>query len=299
MKSKKLLWSMSLFLMASICGCQGKDSNSLQGKNTETTTEATEVMELVEETEPEILHFVDAHGQWYDAEIKDNVKKHNYNWESLSCDGQELIYDDDNYYIRKGIDVSKYQGNIDWQSVKDDGFEFVIIRIGYRGYGESGQLKEDETFHSYIEGAQAVGLDVGVYFFSQAINEAEAVEEADFITKLLEGYQINMPVVFDPELIQNDEARTDNVTGEQFTRNTIAFCRRIEEAGLEPMLYSNMYWEAFIFNMEELEEIPVWYADYEAKPQTPYAFEYWQYSEHGVVNGVENECDLDVQFIKK
>ena len=182
------------------------------------------------------------------------------------------------------------------EKVKNAGYDFAIIRIGYRGYGSSGVLKEDTAFAKHIEGAQKAGMDVGVYFFAQAINEQEALEEANFVLDSLKEYELQLPVVYDPELIRNEDARTNNVSGEQFTKNTIAFCNAIKDAGFEPMIYSNMFWEAFLFDMTQLQDYPIWYADYETIPQTPYDFTMWQYSEKGIVDGIEGNVDLNIWF---
>lgn len=162
-----------------------------------------------------------------------------------------------------------------------------------------GTLNLDKRFHENIKAAQQAGLDVGVYFFSQAVNEEEAREEADFVLKHLKGYDLELPVAYDPESILYDEARTDDVTGEQFTKNAEVFCRRIRKAGYEPMIYSNMLWEAFELDLEKLSEYPVWYADYEPLPQTPYDFAMWQYTSSGKVDGIEGSVDLNIQFIEK
>ena len=140
---------------------------------------------------------------------------------------------------------------------------------------------------------------MGIYVFSQAVNEEEALEEAQLIIDNLKGLELQLPVVFDPELIRDDDARTDEVSGEQFSKNTIAFCEKVKEAGFEPMIYSNMYWEAFLFDLEELAEYPIWYADYEKVPQTPYKFTFWQYSESGHVDGIDGKTDLNVWFVAK
>ena len=246
---------------------------------------------------PQTLHFVDAWGEWFDADINTEVAAHIYDWNCLENTENGISYEgDERYYIRKGIDVSHHQGRIEWDKVKSAGYDFAILRIGYRGYGETGSLNVDRTFHDNIKGAKEAGMDVGVYFFSQAVNEEEALEEAQLVIDTLEGYELELPVVYDPELIRDASARTDMVTGEQFTRNTIVFCEKIRKAGYQPMIYSNMYWEAFIFDMKELEDYPVWYADYEELPQTPYQFELWQYTESGYVHGIEGVTDLDVQF---
>lgn len=249
-------------------------------------------------TQAGTLHFIDAWGEWHDADVIGGLKKYPYNLDALKVDGNNVSYTaDDGYTIRFGIDVSKWQGKIDFNKVKESGVEFVIIRLGFRGYGQAGNIKEDVKFHENIKAAKEAGLDVGVYFYAQAINEEEALEEAEFVLKTIEGYELDLPVVYDPELIRDDTARTDNVTGEQFTKNTIAFCEAIKAAGYEPMIYSNMIWEAFLFDMSQLQEYKFWYADYEPSPQTPYHFEFWQYSEKGRVKGISGNVDLNIQFM--
>ena len=210
-----------------------------------------------------------------------------------------ISYEDDKYTSRFGVDVSKYSGHINWEKAKEDGVEFAIARIGFRGYGKSGAIHADETAMVNIKGAKDAGIDVGVYFFSQAINEKEAIEEADFILDMLDGMPLEMPIVFDPEHILHDEARTDNVSKEQFTKNCIAFCNRVKEAGYEPMIYANMKWQAYDLDMGLLKDIPFWYADYEKLPQSPYMFEIWQYSQAGHLDGFNGAIDFNVQFIPK
>ncbi len=249
--------------------------------------------------ESEILRFVDARGEWYEAEIRPDVRKHDYDWSCLTNTEEGIQYiGDERYTMRRGIDVSEYQGEIDWGKVKAAGYDFAFLRIGYRGYGEKGTLCVDSKFQQNIVNAQNAGVEVGVYFFSQAVNEAETLEEVQLVLEQLKGHNPELPVVFDPERIRDDAARTDDVTGEQFTRNTILFCEKMKEAGYEPMIYSNMVWEAFEYDMKALEEYPIWYADYEPAPQTPYYFSFWQYSEKGSVDGIEGKVDLDVQFCR-
>lgn len=253
--------------------------------------------EQSEEQEKDILHFVDVFGEEYEVEIDPDIPKHDYDLDAFVRDGDKLTYDDDKYTSRLGIDVSHHQGNIDWQAVASQGFEFAILRIGYRGYGEEGKVCPDTKYAEYIRGAKDAGMDVGVYFFAQAVNEDEAREEAEFVLKTLDGEKLDLPVVYDPESILDAEARTDDVTGEQFTKNTKVFLETVAEAGYEPMVYSNMLWEAYELDLKELEGIPVWYADYEPLPQTPYDFSMWQYYNEGTVNGISGACDLDIQLI--
>lgn len=288
MKKTLILLLATLLLFA---GCSSTNSKTPVSK--ENSMQDIEVPNITETP----LRFVDAWGEWHDTTINPNVAAHNYDWSYLTNDATGISYiGDANYTYRTGIDVSYYQGDIDWKKVKNAGYEFAILRIGYRGYGDAGILRVDERFYANLEQAQDAGLDVGVYFFAQAVNETEAVEEADFVLGLLKGYELQLPVVYDPELIRDTEARTDNVTGAQFTQNTIAFCEKIKSAGYEPMIYSNMVWEAFLFDMEQLQEYPFWYADYEAVPQTPYDFSIWQYTEKGRVDGIEGNVDLNIQF---
>lgn len=256
----------------------------------------------VESTEEEqnVLDFVDAHGEHYTVEINEAVEKNPYDNELfVKDDNHKISYEDKKYTSRLGVDVSVFQGHIDWEQVKAAGYEFAILRIGYRGYGEEGTLNADEKFEQNLENARKAGMDVGVYFFSQAVNEEEAKEEADFVLEHLRGQELQMPVVYDPEHILEDEARTDEVTGEQFTDNAETFCKAVEEAGYDAMIYSNMLWEAYELDLEKLSDYPIWYADYEALPQTPYRFCMWQYSSTGSVPGIEGNVDLNIQLLKK
>lgn len=229
-----------------------------------------------------------------------DISKHQYNWSCLKNDDTGISYEgDDRFYIRKGIDVSSHQEEIDWEAVKDDGIEFAFIRIAYRGYSDDGVLLPDEYALDNIRKATAAGIDVGVYVFSQAVNEEEAIEEARFAIDLLGDTKIPLPVVYDPENINDAEARTDDLSADQITKNTIAFCEKIREAGYSPAIYSNLKWEVLYFNMEKLKEYDFWYADYNSEPKTPCNFRFWQYSTKGTVKGIKGNADLNVEFIKK
>lgn len=276
----------------------GEELESIDSETEIETTRAEEPDETDVEKE-ETLTFVDVFGEEYQTVIVPEVEKVKYDKDVFVHDGSKLFYEDDEYYSRIGVDVSHHQGIIDWQRVKNQGYDFAFIRLGYRGYGQSGTVNLDRTFDRNIEMAHQAGLDVGVYFFSQAINEEEAEEEANFVINHLSGYSLELPVVYDPESILDDDARTDNVSGEQFTRNTAVFCKKIEDAGYQAMIYSNMLWEAFEFDLTQLRSYPIWYADYEPKPQTPYSFDFWQYSNEGIVDGIQGRTDVDIQLIEK
>lgn len=195
---------------------------------------------------------------------------------------------------RPGIDVSAYQGNIDWQQVADSGIEFAMIRLGYRGYG-TGVLVEDKYALTNIQGALAAGLDVGVYFFSQALNVEEALEEVDFILQRIQGYEITMPVVFDWEFV-NDEARTANMDARTLTDCYLAFCEAISEAGYTPMSYFNWYQSENNIYIKELEDYPYWLALYQNRMTFPYKIDMWQYTCTGRVPGIQGDVDINVYF---
>lgn len=269
------------------------------------------------ESETEIFHFVDVLQNEYTAELNPKVKKMSYDLGNLKTEGIKKVYrvKEDEFYpryeekdipqcSRVGIDVSHHNGDIDWEKVREDGYDFAFLRIAYRGYGQEGSLNVDKKFADNYAGAEKAGLDVGVYIFAQATNEEEAVEEADFVLKILDGQPLQLPVVYDPESILEPgtgepvkTARTYGVTAEQFTKNSVAFCKRIEEAGYRPGIYANMKWEAYNLDLSELSDASVWYADYEDLPQTPYDFEFWQYTNTAKVSGVNGEVDLNIQIM--
>lgn len=265
------------------------------------TPEEKEIGEIATKNMPQgkAFSYVDARGIGHVAHLDESAKMNNYDENKIIKKKNKVLYNDSAYKIRQGLDVSKHNSNIDWKKVKASGYDFVFIRIGYRGYGTEGKICLDEKFAENINGAKAAGLDTGVYFFSQAINEKEAKEEAEFVLKNLAGRKLELPVVFDPESILDAKARTDEVTGEQFTKNTIKFCETINANGYKSMVYANMIWESDYLSMSKLKNIPFWYADYEKKPQSPYEYEVWQYTSKGHIDGVKGRVDLNVMFEKK
>lgn len=222
------------------------------------------------------------------------LKQNDYVW--TSDEGVMSKTSPKNRKMSYGIDISKHNGNIDFKKVKEAGFEFAFIRIAYRGYGKVGNLKEDEMYRTNLKNAKEAGLKIGAYVFSQAINEEEALDEAKFAVDLLKGYSLDLPLVFDPETIKGDTARTDNVEGLQFTKNAIVFCEEIKKSGFTPAIYSNLVWEDYYYDLSKLQDYDIWYADYSNIPQTPYNFKYWQFSEVGIVDGVDGLVDLNVMI---
>ncbi|MCR5624482.1 MAG: glycoside hydrolase family 25 protein [Lachnospiraceae bacterium] len=240
--------------------------------------------------------FMDAEGSKHEFYLDNEATMVESDKSKFELKDGYMTYNDDGYETKIGIDVSFYQNEIDWEQVKEAGIDFAFIRVGYRGYSE-GKLMIDDTFEQNYAGAKEAGIEVGLYIFSQAINEDEAREEAKFCVDALDGRELDYPIIFDPESILHDEARTDDVTKEQFTANTLAFCDEIEKNGYESGLYANLMWQAYMLNMAELKDVTMWFADYSSKPQTPYAFKYWQYSCTANVPGVPTECDINIELI--
>lgn len=205
-------------------------------------------------------------------------------------------YTKDGLYALTGIDVSFYQQEIDWQAVAADGIDFAIIRLGYRGYTEGG-LFTDSLFTQHIQGALDAGLEVGVYFFSQAITPEEAQQEADYVLAALEGYELTYPVAFDWEPITpGNNARTDGLDNTTLTQCAKAFCTRIREGGYTPAVYFNQDMGYLTFDLEELAEFPFWLAKYGSEPDFYYNFSLWQYSNAGTVAGIQGNVDLNLDF---
>ena len=193
-----------------------------------------------------------------------------------------------------GIDVSKWNGNIDWNAVKNSGVSYVIIRCGYRG-SSTGVLVEDPKFRSNIKGAQAAGLKVGVYFFSQAVNEVEAVEEASMALSLVSGYGLNYPIFLD---VESSGGRGDGVSKETRTAVCKAFCQTIQNSGYSAGVYANKTWFTEKINTSSLTGYKIWLAQYASTPTyTATRYDMWQYSSKGHVSGISGYVDMNISYM--
>lgn len=282
-------------LLAVAGGCKKESEKPVQSEQ-EVSEEAASG--IVIEDKEETYTFTDVYGNYYEADLLEDVPLCAYDYDRLTEENGFKYYLDENgeKLSRPGIDVSEYQTEVDWNQVKDSGIEFAMIRLGYRGYGEAGTLVEDAMYRKHIEGALEAGLEVGVYFFSQAVNKEEVLEEAEFVLERIRDYNITCPVVFDTEEIKFDTARTDHLTPQEFTDHCIMFCDAVKKAGYETMIYANMKWMAFTLELERLAGYEKWYADYEPVPQCPYEISMWQYTETGSVPGVQGNVDINVWF---
>ena len=191
-----------------------------------------------------------------------------------------------------GLDVSSHQGVIDWQKVRAAGFEFVMIRVGYRGY-ESGLLNVDSRAQQNYEGARAAGLKVGAYFFSQAVNDAEAREEAAFVMDQIALWRVEMPVVFDWEYV-DASARTAAMDKAALTRCTRAFVSTVEAAGYDAMVYFNPHLSRNLLDLEQLVDIPFWLALYTDQMTFDHRIQMWQYTQEGRIPGIEGNVDINL-----
>lgn len=192
-----------------------------------------------------------------------------------------------------GIDISKHNGNIDWNAVKNSGVQYVILRCGYRG-SASGVLVEDQKFKSNIQGATAAGLKVGIYFFSQAVNEVEAVEEASMTLSLIKNYRITYPVYID---VESANGRADGISKAARTSVINAFCQTIRNSGYTPGLYANKNWLTEKINTGALGGCKIWLAQYVAAPTYGGRYEMWQYSSRGSIAGIKGNVDLNVSYM--
>ncbi len=240
---------------------------------------------------------VASEGAYHFIPINHELKMNDYKEENLRIlnDGLVEYVENDVVISHKGIDVSKHQGEIDWAKVAADGVEFAFIRVGNRGYG-SGAIVEDPQFETNVVGAITHGIKVGVYFFSQAITVEEAQEEARFVLEKVAPYKITGPIVLDVEKVSDSEARMNKISTEQRTANTLAFLQAVEAAGYKTMLYHNMEMATLKLDMTQLENYQKWFAYYNKELYYPYAYDVWQYTDKGKVDGISGDVDMNISF---
>lgn len=210
------------------------------------------------------------------------------------------VFDGMNIY--NGIDVSYYNKTIDWEEVKESGVDFAIIRAGYRGYGAAGTLCTDVKFVENIEGALDAGIQVGVYYFTEAINKQEAIEEAEYCLDKIKDYDVTLPIVIDYEFPTDSSGPIGrmykaNLSKSAATNNCIAFCETIKDAGYEPMIYANKSDLATLINGTKLSQsYKIWLANYTTKTTYSNPYEYWQYTSSGSVDGITGKVDCNFWY---
>ncbi len=229
-----------------------------------------------------------------DVPVEPGLRPNEYNDEDFYIENGYLKYRGGTSHV--GVNVSSRQDSIDWQQVASSGVEFAMIRVGYRGY-TAGSIFRDLYFQRNIEGALSAGMDVGIYFFSQAVNVQEAREEARQVLSMIDGYDITYPIAFDWERMESSSSRTKNVSIETVTQCARAFCQVIEEAGYDVVIYSVPSEWGVDLDLELLEDYPLWIANYtkEWEPtRWPYHYDMWQYTDSGSVPGITGQANLDI-----
>ncbi len=238
-----------------------------------------------------------SNGKFHFVPINWELKLSPYSDENLNIleTGEYQYMDGEQVISHKGIDVSRFQGNIDWQAVASDGVEFAFIRVANRGYG-TGKLVEDEQFDRNIKGAMDAGIHVGVYIYSQAVNEQEIAEEAELVMQKLSAYDVKCPIVYDVEKTADPTGRMNQLSVEERTNLTQLFCQTVEAAGYKPIIYHNMEMGALMLDIEPLEQYDKWLAYYNDDMYYPYEYKIWQYSDKGSVSGIASNVDLNICF---
>ena len=221
-------------------------------------------------------------------------------------DAENLVQDDNGFYTysvdgkkvsEMGVDLSEYQGNFSFADIKAAGIDFVMLRLGGRYYSEAGGLYADSCFDDYYEAAKSAGLKVGAYFFSQAASVQDAKEEAAYALELLGNKTLDYPLAFDWETIDDDEARTDNVSGDELTALAAAFCDAVKDGGYTPIVYASTSLILQSYDFETMKAYDFWLADYREFPESDkmyYSFTMWQYTTEGHIDGVDDSIDLNL-----
>ncbi|MCR5656701.1 MAG: glycoside hydrolase family 25 protein [Butyrivibrio sp.] len=240
-------------------------------------------------------------GTYHFYDISENLEKSRFLPEDFERDEKGFVRyvgNAEDIEIKNGIDVSRFQGEIDFTKVKASGIDFAMIRVGLRGSTE-GAILQDDTFDNNIKNAIRAGLDVGVYFYSQAVNSQEAREEAQYVLDMLEPYNVKYPVVIDIEASESSDARTKGLDNATYSEIATTFCEMVKTSGYTPMIYGNNRTFIAMLSENELQNYPVWIADYADPMYFPYKFDMWQYTDSGKVDGIDGDVDLDLYVVPK
>ncbi len=262
----------------------------------ESLSNGTTTVETIRPYYPDDIVVVSG-GRFHFVPINRDLKLNQFDKANLNVleSGEFQYLTDGQVTSHKGIDVSRFQGDIDWKLVAQDGVEFAIIRVASRGY-VTGELVEDEKFEANISGALEAGVKVGVYVFSQAVNQEELLEEANLVLEKIAPYDVTCPVIFDVEKVSKSNARMNGISVEERTALALLFCQTIENAGYTPMIYHNTEMGALMLDLPQLENYGKWYAAYNKHMFYPYEYQIWQYSNKGSVQGIDGDVDMNISF---
>ncbi len=255
----------------------------------------TFVSDIIPETQYSSPYATDVDGEL--VPVHDEVDESKLDPKLFYTDENGRIkYSDSSRKMLTGIDVSVFQGEVNWEKVASDGIDFVILRVGYRGYGTKGIMEVDENFYKNYDGAISAGLLVGAYFYSQATNALEAREEAIYVLSALGDRKLDLPVVYDWEYVDNPDARTADMTSAQITECAVNFCDEIEKSGRDVMIYFNREIGYFEYDLALISEYDFWLAEYRDYPSFIYKYDMWQYTDSGKVDGIDADVDMNIFF---
>ena len=226
------------------------------------------------------------------VEVNEDIPKNKYDYKNLTYDKPLMNYREDGKLVSKcGVDISANQGEVDFSKLKSAGCDFVMIKVGARGYS-SGRIVTDANLEDNLKAAKKAGLDIGVYFCSQALNKSEAREEADELMDAISGYSIKYPIAFVMENVDDDMARIEALEQTDRTQIAKAFLNRVEDAGYTPMVYGDKEWLLTMVDMEELQDYEVWFAQDSDEPEYPYEFGMWQYDSDASIKGIQGDAAM-------
>lgn len=245
------------------------------------------------ETRIQVRH-ADGTKEWVD--INEDIPRNKYDFSKLTYQKPFMNYYEDGKPVSKcGVDISANQGDVDFDKLKSAGCDFVMLKAGARGYS-SGNIVSDANFQDNLKAAKKAGLDIGVYFCSQAVSKSEAREEADELLDAISGYSVKYPVAFVMENVDEDMARIEALDMADRTQVAKAFMDRVEDAGYHPMIYGDKEWLLTMVDMEELQDYDVWFAQDSDEPEYPYAFGMWQYDSDASIKGITGDAALIMSF---
>lgn len=239
----------------------------------------------------------DGTSQW--VMINAYIEKNTYDYTGLVYEEPFMRYYADGKKVsRQGIRIDDSYGVVDFEKAEDDGIDYCMIRAGKRGYA-TGVVTMDENCLQYMASAKAAGMGVGIYFYSQAANEAEAVEEANLVLQMLEQSEVkpDYPVVFDMEPVSNDTSRTENLTKNQLTSIAKAFCDTISQGGYTPAVYGNKYWLLRKLDLTQLGSYNIWLSQEGDVPDYPYQFTMWEYDQDAEIDGITGKVPMSISFV--
>lgn len=256
----------------------------------EQKTEVVKQGEIIQINDPEL--------GLIEIEAIEGVARNNYDKDNFRYDENGFLA----YYIDGqkasciGIDLSEFQGDVDFDALKNAGVDYVMLRLGGRFYGDEGAMYEDTRFSDYYTQAKSAGLRVGAYFFSQAASAEDAKEEGEYALRILGNKQLDYPVAFDWEIIADDDARTDGVSGEELTDIAEQFCDTVSTGGYHAIIYANTHLMYYMYDLTRMKDYEFWVADYGNFPTMYYGFSMWQYTTEGTIDGIDGTVDLNICF---